>query len=171
MKQAEVAENVTRLVENPPARDEFIYEPLLACGKPKASMTRLKQGTYNQSKVPGEVLWKKEVYFKKVEQASRLLEQDQPNNGKQAGRSLYDEIEALKKAKGTKTHNPRFLFVTDFVRILAVDRKTNDSLDIDFEELKIHFDFFLPWAGMEKPGSPTRIRRDNRFCRLKAWRP
>ena len=31
-------------------RDEFIYQLLLAYGQPKASITRLKNGQYNQSK-------------------------------------------------------------------------------------------------------------------------
>jgi len=91
MKYADVAENVRLLLEDLPSQDEFIYELLLAYGKPKASITRLKQGTYNQSKVPGEVLWKKEVWFKVVDG------------------DLFAAIEGLKTAKGTKTHNPQKL--------------------------------------------------------------
>lgn len=139
MKYADVAENVRQLLEDLPPQDEFIYELLRAYGKPKASITRLKQGTYNQSKNPDEVLWKKEVWFKAV-------------NG-----DLFAAIDWLKTAKGTKTHNPRFLFVTDFKQILAVDRKTNDTLDIKFRELETNFDFFLPWAGMEK----TKLSNEN----------
>ena len=88
MKHAEVAENVKRLVENPPSQDEFIYELLLA-------------------KEPGEVLWKNKVWFKNVAQASRLPDVPQvivpnrsnlclpnsaePSDNEQAGRSLYFE--------------------------------------------------------------------------------
>jgi len=139
MKYADVAENVRLLLDEMPSQDEFIFELLLAYGKPKASITRLKQGTYNQSKVAGEVLWKKEVWFKVVDG------------------DLFAAIEELKTAKGTKTHNPRFLFVTDFKQVLAVDRKVNDSLDIKFQELETNFDFFLPWAGMEK----TKLSNEN----------
>ncbi len=139
MKYADVAENVRQLLVDMPSHDEFIYELLLAYGKPKASITRLKQGTYNQSNVPGEVLWKKEVWFKVVDG------------------DLFATIEELKTAKGTKAHNPRFLFVTDFEQILAIDRKTDDTLDIKFPELETNFDFFLPWAGMEK----TKLSNEN----------
>jgi hypothetical protein len=139
MKYADVVENVKRLLDNMPSQDEFIFELLLAYGKPKASITRLKQGTYNQSKIPGEVLWKKEVWFKAVDD------------------DLFETIDELKTAKGTKTHNPRFLFVTDFEQILAVDRKTGDTLDIKFPQLETNFDFFLPWAGMEK----TKLSNEN----------
>uniref|UniRef100_UPI00356AE3C9 DNA methyltransferase n=1 Tax=Pontiella sp. TaxID=2837462 RepID=UPI00356AE3C9 len=180
MKYADVAENVRRLMGDLPPQDEFIYELLLAYGKPKASITRLKQGTYNQSKVPGEVLWKKELYFKAVLTTEHIektgnkpdqnltTEVTKDHRGKascasvsfsEAGgeNSLYAVIEALKKAKGTNAHNPRFLFVTDFKQILAVDRKTNDTLDIPFQKLETNVDFFLPWAGMEK----TKLSNEN----------
>ena len=110
MKYAEVAENVKRLVENPPSHDEFIYEFLLAYNTPKNTVARLKKGQLNQSKEPGEVLLKKKVWFKKeqasrlpnVSQASRLPggaeslpEPEEPNDGKQAGRMLYVYEEVL----------------------------------------------------------------------------
>lgn len=166
MKYADVAENVKQLLGNLPSQDEFIFELLLAYGKPKASITRLRQGTYNQSNVPGEVLWKKELYFKAVGLTTEGTKDHRGNalcpsvSSSEAGGEeniLYAEIEALKKAKGTKAHNPRFLFVTDFGQILAVDRKTNDTLDIEFRALENHFDFFLPWAGMEK----TKLSNEN----------
>ena len=34
--------------------------------------------------------------------------------------------------------------------LLSVDTKTNDKLDVEIERLDKYFDFFLPWAGMEK---------------------
>ncbi len=67
MKYAEVAENVKKLVENPLPHDEFVYELLLAYGTPKATIARLKSGSINLSKEPGEVLLKKKVYFKAVD--------------------------------------------------------------------------------------------------------
>ena len=82
-----------------------------------------------------------------VPQASRL---PVPLENKQAGRSLYVAIEEMKTAKAVKANDPRFLIVTDFSRILAVDRKTGETLDIKIPELETHFPFFLPWAGMEK---------------------
>ena len=174
MKYAEVAENVKRLVDEPPSQDEFIYELLLAYNTPKNTVARLKNGQLNQSKEPGEVLLKKKVWFKNVSQASSLpssvpqaarlpdgAESPQDAGGtdadKQAGRSLYDIIEELKSAKATKSNDPRFLIVTDFEQILAVDRKTGDTLDVEFCALETNVDFFLPWAGMEK----TKLSNEN----------
>jgi hypothetical protein len=157
MKFAEVAENVKQLAENPPPRDEFIAALLLAYGTPKATIARLKAGQLNLSAGLNDVLLKKKVWFKKVEQASRLPNQDKLSDNKQAGRSLYVEIEEMKTAKAAKTNDPRFLIVTDFKQLLAVDRKTGDTLDIKVRELETHFTFFLPWAGMEK----TKLSNEN----------
>lgn len=155
MKFAEVAENVRQLVEsraretgcctrqqrsgNPPPRDEFIFELLLAYGTPKATIARLKAGQLNLAKEPGDVLLKKKVWFRSVES------------------DLFAAIEEMKTAKAAKTNDPRFLIVTDFEQILAIDRKTGDTLDTDFQGLETHFSFFLPWAGMEK----TKLSNEN----------
>lgn len=74
MKYSEVTENIGRLAANPPPRDEFINELLLAYGTPKATIARVKTGQANLTKESGEVLLTKKVWLKKVEQASRLPE-------------------------------------------------------------------------------------------------
>jgi type I restriction-modification system DNA methylase subunit len=165
MKFADVAENMKQLVDNPPTKDEFIYALLLAYGTPKATIKRLKTGGSNLAKEPGEILLKKKVWFKAVNLTTEYTEHTEDslatkstkNRKNEQGTGLFEAIEAMKTAKAVKTNDPRFLMVTDFKRILAVDRKTNDSLDIDFEELKIYFTFFLPWAGMEK----TKLSNEN----------
>jgi hypothetical protein len=150
MKFAEVAENVKQLAGNPPAQDEFIYELLLAYGTPKATIARLKAGQLNLSAGLNDVLLKKKVWFKKVGQASSLSAPEEPSDGRQAGslsyvgKNLFAAIEEMKTAKAAKTNDPRFLIVTDFEQILAIDRKTGDTLDTDFQGLETHFTFFLP---------------------------
>lgn len=139
MKFAEVAENVKQLVENTLPKDEFIYALLLAYGTPKATIARLKAGQLNLSAGLNDVLLKKKVWFRPVDG------------------DLFAAIEEMKTAKAAKTNDPRFLIVTDFGQILAVDRKTGDTLDTDFQGLETHFTFFLPWAGMEK----TKLSNEN----------
>ena len=56
---------------------------------------------------------------------------------------LYEVITELK-------HEQRFVIVTDFETLLAIDTKTADKLDIKINELPRYYDFFLPWAGIEK---------------------
>ncbi len=120
--------------------DSFIYELLLAYDFPKATITRLKKGDYNKSKNADasnkdnqEILWKKHLFFK--------VEQNQ---------DLHLSIDKAQKAPVILKHHPRFIIVTDFKRLLAVDTKIGDSLDIALDELSGNYTFFLPWAGMEK---------------------
>jgi len=114
-------------------KNTFIYDLLLAYGQPKASITRLQKGGLNLSKIEGEIAWKKKLFFKTVENEDLHL--------------LIDSIKANGKAI---KHDPRFIVVTDFETLLAIDCKTSDTLDIPILELAKHFDFFLPLAGMEK---------------------
>ncbi len=114
-------------------RDEFIYQLLRAYDQPKASITRLKNGQYNQSKNDGEVLWKKKLCFRH-----------------EAEGDLHECIDRLKSDKKVTKHAPRFIIVTDFETLLALDTKTGDTISPPIQELADSFDFFLPWAGMEK---------------------
>jgi len=139
---------VTNLVEK-----TFIYDLLLAYGQPKASVTRLKKGDYNLSKIQGEILWKKKLFFKKE------IDSD-----------LHGLIDKLKNDPAIARHDPRFIIVTDFQTLLSVDTKTKDTLDIPITDLAKHYDFFLPWAGMEKSHiqseNPADIRAAERMGRL-----
>ena len=134
-------------------KSSFIYDLLLAYEVPRASLTRLKKGDYNLSRVSGEVLWKKKVCFK------RETEVD-----------LYGCIDKLKNDPVVTKQRPRFIIVTDFKTLLALDTKTSDTLDTPILELAKHFDFFLPWAGMEKSQlqseNPADIKAAERMGRL-----
>lgn len=71
MKSTEIKHNVEYLIENF-SEEEFIYDLLVAYGISKTSVTRLKKGDYNLSKVDGEILYKKKIFFK-VEASDKLL--------------------------------------------------------------------------------------------------
>ena len=45
-------------------KNEFIYDLLLAYGRPRATISKLKIGMLNLSSVDGEVSWKKQLFFK-----------------------------------------------------------------------------------------------------------
>jgi hypothetical protein len=134
-------------------RGEFIYELLNAYGKPKASISRLKNGTYNLSKHTNEVLWKKEVLFTYKEHGN-----------------LHTVIDEIRKSDLISKHKPRFLIVTNFELFLAIDTKTNETLDVNFAELDKSFDFFLPWAGMEKAQrqneNPADVKAAEKMAKL-----
>jgi len=152
MNSSKVEQNVTKLMEglNP---ETFIYDLLLAYGLPKASITRLQKGDYNLSKRENEIIWKNKLFYR-----------ERPEG------DLHTIIERLHADPETHKQRPRFLLLTDFERLLAVDTKTEERLDIALNELPAHFDFFLPWAGMEKTQyrseNPADIKAAERLGRL-----
>ena len=129
MNITQIEKNLSKLIKNL-NEETFIYDLLLAYNLPKATVTRLQKGTANLSKVDGEVSLKKKLLFKEV----------------------YDEdlhLSITSLSKGIK-HNQRFVIVTDYKTLLAKDTKMNVTLDIHIKDLPKNYDFFLPWAGMEK---------------------
>ena len=124
-----IEKNLSKLIKDL-NKKTFIYDLLLAYNLPKATVTRLKKGTANLSKVDGEVSLKKKVFFKEVYNDDLHL-------------SITNLSKILK-------HNERFIIVTDYKTLLAKDTKMNVTLDIQIKDLPKNYDFFLPWAGMEK---------------------
>ena len=149
MNIAQVENNLQNLIKNF-SEDTFIFDLLLAYGLPKASITRLQNGNLNLSKVQGEVSWKKKVLFKPIENEDLHV--------------------AITKCKEETKQEQRFIIVTDFKTLLAVDTKTSDTLDIELEVLPNHFDFFLPWAGMEKAThkneNPADVKAAEKMAKL-----
>ncbi|XWN36461.1 MAG: DNA methyltransferase [Balneola sp.] len=129
MNITEIEENLKSLI-NEYDKDQFIYDFLLAYGLPKASITRLKKGSYDLSDKDDVVSWKRRVLFKEENQLD-----------------LHDTITELSEKA---LHDQRFIIATDFQTLLAGDTQTKENLDIPFKDLPKHYDFFLPWAGMEK---------------------
>ena len=146
-------EEVIKSLVSAPVREYFLYDLLMAYGLPKASITRLKKGDYNLSDNVGEILWKKKLLFKEETKAD-----------------LHALIDKLSNDQSIQKHHPRFIIVTDFKIFLAVDTATKDTLDISLNELPQYYDFFLPWAGIEKSQfqneNPADIKAAERMGRL-----
>lgn len=142
MSIAQIETNIQQLIQSF-NKHTFIYDLLLAYDMPKASVTRLQQGNLNLSKLAGEIAWKKKLFFKEA-----------------GDEDLHVLIDAVQSNERALKHDPRFLVVTDYETLLAVDRKTSDTLDIPILEICKHFDFFLPWAGMEKTQHPRENPAD-----------
>lgn len=144
MNSKEIENNLAKIIE-PINRKEFIYDFLLAYGISKASVTRLKKGDFNLSKIDGEILYKNKVFFK-VSKADRLL----------------IDVEEAGNNEQILKHHPRFIIVTDFETIVAKDVKTTRNRDFQLAELPKYFDFFLPLAGAEiyKSSNDNKADRD-----------
>lgn len=122
--------------------DEFLFELLRAYGIQKASITRLRTGSYNRSKEKGEYLWREKVYFRSV---------DCPDE------ELYALVDAAKAEERVRRERPRFVIARNRSKLVAADLKTGDALDTEVDELQSHTAFFLPWARIEK----TQIENQN----------
>ncbi len=131
MNSPEIELNIKRIIENF-SKEDFLYDLLLAYGISKTSITRLKSGDYNLSKIEGEILYKKKVFFRQ-EQADKLL----------------SGIESVAKQESILKHAPRFAILTDYKSLVAKDLKLGKNLDIDIKDLPNHYAFFLPLAGSE----------------------
>lgn len=129
----EIESRVAALVERHPegVDESFIYDLILAYGLPKASVTRLQNGTLNLATRPGEISWKGKLLYKSFFKGE-----------------LNIGI-ALATAKNIK-HKERFVILTDGDLMLCVDTKNDDTLETSFKDLPKHYAFFLPWAGIEK---------------------
>ncbi len=158
MNIVQIEENVKQLIHKI-AQDElnkqdFIYELLLAYGHRSQSVWRVRSGERNLAEdKENSVFWKRQLYFKIARQ-----------------QDLHVLIDEMKKEKRTETNKIRFLIVTDFKTLLAVDTKTQDTLDVTFGDLAKKFDFFLPWAGMEKAvyqgENPADVKAAEKLAKL-----
>ena len=131
MKSTEIKQNVQNLIDNF-SKEEFVFDLLVAYGISKTSVTRLKKGDYNLSKINGELLYKKKIFYK-VEATDNLL----------------SSIEQFSKEEQILKHQPRFAILTDYQQLVAKDLKLGKNLDIKLKDLANYFDFFLPLAGSE----------------------
>ncbi|WP_077329686.1 class I SAM-dependent DNA methyltransferase [Virgibacillus siamensis] len=152
MEIIELEDKIVEIV-NREKHSYFLYELLDAYNIPRATITRLKKGNQNMTKRDGEVHLKNKVWFKEV------------NKGK-----LFDGYVEVERQVAELSAKPRYILVTDFSGLLAKDTKTEEALDINFDELPKHFDFFLAWKGIERAEyekeNPADIKAAERFARL-----
>lgn len=137
--------------------ESFLYDLLRAYDLPKSSITLLQKGNYNLEKTrPNVVLWKHKLYYRYEHHYGVQM--------------LLALIDTLKQDANITRHAPRFLIVTNGQHLVAVDTKTQDTLDSELADLPKHFDFFLPWAGLEKQQfhseNPADVKAAERMGRL-----
>ena len=157
MNVTQIEENVKKLASDVLSsavdKDQFIYELMAAYGHRKTTVSRIKSGERNLAKVAGEVRAKRHIYFKHSD-----------------SNKVFSDIDGMKKEPSVTREKIRFIIATDFNQFVAVDTRTNDTLDIEFGELGKHFDFFLPWAGMEKAvyqgDNPADVKAAEKMAKL-----
>ena len=157
MNITQIEEIVKKLVTDINAgnvdKDEFIYQLMAAYGHRKTTIGRIKSGERNLADVAGEVRAKRHIYFKHCQ-----------------GSNVLSDIDSMKKQPSVAREKIRFVIASDFNQFVAIDTRTNDTLVIGFNELGKHFDFFLPWAGMEKAvyqgENPADVKAAEKMAKL-----
>lgn len=152
MAITEYEDKIKDIVENLD-KEEFIFEFLSVYSKiAKSTITKLRKGTNNLSKEPGEYHLKNKLYFKQV-----------------SGDTLQAFTDLVSKISQQNV-NPRYIVVTDFKNLIARDTKTQETIDIDFKKLPRNFEFFLAWNGIEKADfereNPADLKAAERFAKL-----
>ncbi|SEW27693.1 Type II restriction/modification system, DNA methylase subunit YeeA [Chryseobacterium wanjuense] len=131
MKIQELKEKLTVLTKNF-NKENFIFDFLISFGISKNIITRLKKGDSNLSKKEGELLYKNKIFFKE-----------------EFSGNLLDVIDEAAKDDKILKHNPRFILVSDYETIVAIDVKLKINKRFSFSELPDQADFFLPLSGAE----------------------
>ena len=153
MNIAEIELQLAELVKEPFDQTEFALRLLDIYNAPKATLTKLRNGTQNKGELPGDVLWSRKLYFRVA-----------------GDREATITLDTLRESKVTKSQKPRFLLATDGREVAAYDTKADDPLHCDYDKLNDHFDFFLPLAGIEKYAAvaenPADIKAAGRLAKL-----
>lgn len=94
-------------------KDEFIFSFLDAYDFPKSTITRLRKGGDNRNVAGGgDVALKKKLYFRALPE----------------GADLNSEADSLKSSDAIAQNDIRFVIVTDFVNLVALDLAAEVSI-------------------------------------------
>src|ERR1700676_5129281 len=126
MNIAEIESELQDLADKPFDPATFIFRLFEIYDAPKATVTKLKQGTGNHAKEAGDVLWKNKLFF-------RVAQQGQAAN----------TVESMLGDPLLKKHNPRFLFATDGNDVYCSDLKADQTIDVSLRKLNDQFLFLL----------------------------
>lgn len=144
---ADVQRNVSELANRESYTIDILYELLAAYGRASSAITKLRSGTLNLAEdKENEVLQRGVVYFKYVTDSSKL-------------RSTLEDLE---QNPLVVRYNPRYLIVTDYDKLVAIDTKKDTRLDINLRDIDRDVDFFYGWTGDEITDEKTEAVADRR---------
>lgn len=144
---ADAQRNVAEIANRESYSKDVLYELLAAYGRSRSAITKLREGSLNVAEdKEQEVLQRGVVYFKYVEDENKL----------------HSTAEDLSQDPLTVRYNPRYLIVTDYKRLVAVDNKKNTRLDINLRDIDRDVDFFYGWTGDEITDEKTEAVADRR---------
>ena len=105
-------------------KSNFIYDFIIAFDQSVLTIQRLKK---NKSQNQTVLILRNKIYFYKFSKSE---------NSK-------DVIDKISKSAIIRKFSIRYIIVTDFIEFLSIDTISNERLNINFDELFKHVDFFL----------------------------
>lgn len=130
-------DTLTAATQSAAEPSEFIYAFLDAYAFPKATITQIRNGGQRDvasRKKEGHVALKYWLYFMPVRK----------------GESVHEALSVLADEEEPARHKCRFLVVTDYQELTALDTKTDERLEVTFDALATQYLFFAPMAGLER---------------------
>lgn len=153
MNIAEIETELEELTERTFDPATFVFRLLEIYHAPKATLTKLAQGSSNHGIAANDLLWKNKIYFRFALRGF-----------------CASEIDVMLQDPLTKKHKPRFLFVTDGVEFYCRDTRTEQSVYEPLERLRESFLFLLPLANIERyeapDENPADIKATTRVAKL-----
>lgn len=131
----EIQANLSELLRKKKIDRNIIFDILKIYTVSTHTVSRLKSGTSNKSKIPGEFLQKDLIYIKFAEE----------------NQNIFELISNLEKQENTKTLRPKFLVVLNDSNLAAINLhdsdKTTRSLHCNIEDLANNAEFFFELTG------------------------
>ncbi|ESQ91307.1 hypothetical protein ABAC460_07000 [Asticcacaulis sp. AC460] len=153
MNPTEIADALDVIAKAPFDAAEFGYAFADATDNARATIAKLKSGATNKSDLSGGVLLNRKFHY-----APAL-----------AG-DTAQTLDALRASKKTASAKPAILIATDGQMIAAEHPKSGDTLHCPFNELGMHFAFFLPAAGKDRyqaaEENPVDVKASGKLAKL-----
>lgn len=150
LNQAKIIKGLENLTKNL-VQDSFFFDFLKVFGFSQPTIQKLAKNdrSRNIGIQDDDYGLTKQIYFRSIKR-------------NQNARAELDEL--LKEAV-IKTQKVRFVIVTNFKTLVAFDARVEDSIEIDLEDLRSNYDFFLPLTGKyEKPLAYSTHPADTKAC-------
>lgn len=131
----EIQANLSELLRKEKIDRNIIFDILKIYTISTHTVSRLKSGTSNKSKKPGEFLQKDLIYIKFAEE----------------NQNIFELISNLEKQENTKTLRPKFLIALNDSSLAAINLRDSDrttrSLHCNIEDLANNAEFFFELTG------------------------
>lgn len=150
LNQAKIIKGLENLTNNL-NQNSFFFDFLKVFGFSQPTIQKLIKNdrSRNIGIQDGDYGLTKQIYFRSIKR----------------NQNARAELDELLKESVIETQKVRFVIVTNFKTLVAFDARVEDSIEIDIEDLRSNYDFFLPLTGKyEKPLAYSTHPADTKAC-------